>query len=111
QEDHVSMGSISGRKTLKIIKNLEKILAIELLCATQAFDFRRPLRSGPALEACHHLVRNRIAHATNDRLFGQDIHKALKIVRSRELIHLVNQHMGDQDFSDQHQEFALFKDY
>ncbi|MCK4979835.1 MAG: histidine ammonia-lyase, partial [Candidatus Delongbacteria bacterium] len=45
QEDHVSMGAISARKTLRIIGNLEKILAIELLCAAQALDFRRPLKS------------------------------------------------------------------
>src|SRR5690606_32751627 len=45
QEDHVSMGSISGRKLNKIIDHLEYIQAIELLYAAQAMDFRRPLRS------------------------------------------------------------------
>jgi histidine ammonia-lyase len=43
QEDHVSMGSISARKTLQIVDNLEKILAIELITAAQGFDFRKPL--------------------------------------------------------------------
>ncbi|MHA1987986.1 MAG: histidine ammonia-lyase, partial [Promethearchaeota archaeon] len=57
QEDHVSMGSISARKTLKIVENLEKILAVELLCAAQAFDFRRPLKSSKILEECHKYIR------------------------------------------------------
>jgi histidine ammonia-lyase len=83
QEDHVSMGSISGRKALKVIENLENILAIELLCAAQAFDFRRPLHSTPLLEACHELVRSRIDHAESDRLFYNDILQAQAIVREK----------------------------
>ncbi len=47
QEDHVSMGSISGRKLNQVIGNLEYILAIELLYAAQAVGFRRPMKSGP----------------------------------------------------------------
>lgn len=86
QEDHVSMGSISGRKTLRIVKNLEKILAIELLCTSQAFDFHRPLKSGPILEACHAHIRQHIDHAGKDRVFALDIKKAINIIQSRELI-------------------------
>lgn len=85
QEDHVSMGSISGRKALQIIGNLENILAIELLCAAQAFDFRRPLKSGPILEACHAYVRTKIDHADVDRIFADDIQKAHKIIVERKL--------------------------
>jgi histidine ammonia-lyase len=79
------MGSISGRKALKVIENLENILAIELLCAAQAFDFRRPLHSTPLLEACHELVRSRIDHAESDRLFYNDILQAQQIVREKQL--------------------------
>lgn len=85
QEDHVSMGSISGRKALQIIGNLENILAIELLCAAQAFDFRRPLKSGPVLEACHAYVRTKIDHAAVDRIFADDIQKAHAIISERKL--------------------------
>src|SRR5690606_31023850 len=60
QEDHVSMGSISGRKLIQVIDNLEYILAIELLYAAQAIDFRRPLKSSAVLEACHALVRSEV---------------------------------------------------
>lgn len=85
QEDHVSMGSISGRKALRIVKNLEKILAIELLCASQAFDFHRPLKSSPILEICHNYIRQYIDHADKDRVFALDIKKAIKIIRGRRL--------------------------
>lgn len=90
QEDHVSMGSISGRKALQIIGNLEKILAIELLCAAQAFDFRRPLKSGEVLEECHATIRKHIDHADQDRVFSADIHQALSLITSRELTDMVS---------------------
>ncbi len=73
QEDHVSMGSIAGRKALQVVGNLENILAIELLCACQALDFRRPLVTTPVLEEIHQTVRERIPHASEDRIFGDDI--------------------------------------
>lgn len=96
QEDHVSMGSISGRKALQIITNLERILAIELLCAAQAFDFRRPLKSGAVLEACHAHVRKHVDHAEEDRVFADDIAIAHKIIVSRELSAIANK-VGQQD--------------
>ncbi|GAG84197.1 unnamed protein product, partial [marine sediment metagenome] len=79
QEDHVSMGSISARKTLRIIDNLEKILAIELLCAAQAFDFRRPLKSSVIMEACHAYVRQKIPHLYEDVVLSEYISIALDI--------------------------------
>ncbi|MEL6484144.1 MAG: histidine ammonia-lyase [Bacteroidota bacterium] len=59
QEDHVSMGSISGRKALQVLGNVKKILAIELLTAAQAFEFRKPLKSGILLDEVHRLLRIR----------------------------------------------------
>ncbi len=58
QEDHVSMGSISGRKLNTVLNNLEFIQAIELLSACQAIEFRRPLKSSAVLEFAHDLVRD-----------------------------------------------------
>ncbi len=85
QEDHVSMGSISGRKALMVVENLEKILAIEMLCAAQAFDFRRPLKSSTILEACHNLIRDKISHANEDRVFADDMEIAHQIIIRGEL--------------------------
>jgi len=90
QEDHVSMGSISSRKLNQVISNLEQILAIELVSAAQAFDFRRPMRSGPVLEACHELIRSHIDHADADRVFAEDIGKAHELIKSYQLTQLAD---------------------
>ncbi|MCG8374743.1 MAG: histidine ammonia-lyase [Balneolales bacterium] len=91
QEDHVSMGSISARKLNQVISNLEQILAIELVTAAQAFDFRRPMKSGPILEACHHYVRSFIDHASNDRVFAKDIAKAHHLVNTYSLTEIAEE--------------------
>jgi len=86
QEAHVSMGPISARKAIQIIKNLERILAIELICAAQAFDFRRPLRSSEILESCHHHIRQKIPYITEDIILAKIIETSLKMIRSKELL-------------------------
>lgn len=86
QEDHVSMGSISGRKLAMILDNLHQILAIELLCAAQAFDYRRPLKSGPMLDVCHDLIRNVIDHAEEDRIFADDIRAMAELIERGDLL-------------------------
>ena len=73
QEDHVSMGSISGRKLNSIIGNLEIILGIELLTACQAIEFRKPLRSSVLLQFAHAHVREQVSFAGEDRIFAEDI--------------------------------------
>lgn len=90
QEDHVSMGSIGGRKLNKIINNLENILAIELLYATQALDFRHPIQSTPILEACHSEVRKIVPYANEDRIFAYDINKLQKFIAAGELVKTAN---------------------
>jgi histidine ammonia-lyase len=80
QEDHVSMGSISGRKLHQILDNLEYILSIELLSAAQAIEFRRPLKSSPVLEFAHSYVRKHVEFAQEDRLFANDISSIKKII-------------------------------
>jgi histidine ammonia-lyase len=105
QEDHVSMGSISGRKLHMVIDNLEYIQAIELLYATQALDFRRPLRSTPVLEACHDLVREQVAHIQEDRIFADDINALHQLITSGSLLHTAQEtalkhqiQLNDDDF-------------
>ena len=92
QEDHVSMGSISVRKALRVTRNLEKILAIELLCAAQALDFRQPLKSGPVLQACYEEVRKFIEHAAEDRIFSEDIEKALTLIQNQKLVKILKEY-------------------
>ena len=90
QEDHVSMGSIGARKALRVCKNLKQILAIELLCAAQAFDFRKPLKSNEILNAIHAKLREKVSHATEDRLFANDIKKAHTLIDSKALMNICN---------------------
>ncbi|MDC6350257.1 histidine ammonia-lyase [Zeaxanthinibacter sp. PT1] len=89
QEDHVSMGSISGRKALQVIENVEKILAIELLTAAQAFEFRKPLKSGKLLDEVHRALRKKVPFAEKDRVFSEDIEKGIQMIREGSLLQLV----------------------
>ncbi len=84
QEDHVSMGAISGRKLHQVIDNLEYILAIEMLYATQALEFRRPLRSTPYIENVVSQIRKYVPFATEDRIFAQDINAIHQLIFSQE---------------------------
>ena len=89
QEDHVSMGSIGGRKALQVIENVEKILAIELLTAAQAFEFRKPMKSGIFLEEIHKAIREKVAFAAKDRVFADDIEKGIEMIKDQTIIKVI----------------------
>ena len=91
QEDHVSMGSIAVRKSLRIVENLEKILGIEMMCAAQGFDFRKPMKSNILLDDMHDLIREHIPFADTDRVFSDDIEKVIKLLQSKEIIKRLNE--------------------
>jgi histidine ammonia-lyase len=94
QEDHVSMGSIAARHARAVLENVERVLAIELLCAAQALDFRLELVPGAAPGAgvaeAHARLRTVVAHLTVDREPGPDIAAATALVRSGELAALAS---------------------
>jgi histidine ammonia-lyase len=92
QEDHVSMGSISGRKLNKVLDNLEYILAIELLTACQAIEFRRPLKSSEILEFAHEYVRKFVSFAEEDRIFADDIEKIKNVIADFSFVGRVNEY-------------------
>ncbi|MBK9454195.1 MAG: histidine ammonia-lyase [Bacteroidetes bacterium] len=69
QEDHVSMGANAATKCLRVVENIEKILAIELLTAAQAFEFRRPLKSSIAIENFYTAYRLSVDFNKVDRFF------------------------------------------
>jgi histidine ammonia-lyase len=91
QEDHVSMGSISGRKLNQVIDNLEFILAIELMSACQAIEFRRPLKSSALLEGAHDFVRQFAGFAEEDRIFADDINSIKNIISDFSFVRKVNE--------------------
>ena len=76
QEDHVSMGANAAVKTWKIAQNLEKILAIELLNACQAFEFRDFKKSSPAIQKLHAAFREKVPFIENDIVLYQEMEKA-----------------------------------
>ncbi len=90
QEDHVSMGSISGRKLSRVLDNLEFIMAIELMSACQAIEFRAPLKSSELLELAHDYVREFIGFAEEDRIFANDINKVAGIIKDFSFVEKVN---------------------
>jgi histidine ammonia-lyase len=83
QEDHVSMGSISARKLNQILNNLDKILAIELLYAAQAMEFRRPLKMNSLLEDNHKIIRENVKKLEEDRILKYDINSMINLVKNR----------------------------
>jgi len=91
QEDHVSMGSISGRKLNRVLDNLEFILAIELLSACQAIEFRRPLKSSELLEFAHDHIRKHVSFASEDRIFADDINKIAGIIKDFSFVEKVDE--------------------
>ncbi|MEZ5009118.1 MAG: histidine ammonia-lyase [Chitinophagales bacterium] len=91
QEDHVSMGSISGRKAYQVAQNVEFVLAIELLYALQAIDYRRPSTSSELLEKVHSFLREKVDHVESDRIFGEDINTLQQMIADGSLLAFVNQ--------------------
>jgi histidine ammonia-lyase len=111
QEDHVSMGAISARKASQVLDNLENILAVELVSAAQAFDFRRPLKSSSILEGCHHLIREHIDHAETDRIFAEDIQTAHELIVSNRLVHTANENAASEGINldgEYHELFGIY---
>ena len=83
QEDHVSMGSICGRKFNQVLGNVEKILAIELMYAAQALEFRRPNKFSDVIEKNYAIIREVVPMLEDDRLLKNDIQEMIKLVRGQ----------------------------
>jgi len=83
QEDHVSMGSISGRKCLEVIANLEKILAIELLHSAQALEFRRPNKFSSPIEKTLSFIRKNVKKLNQDRVLNTDIDLMIDLIEKQ----------------------------
>ena len=108
QEDHVSMGSISGRKLNQVLDNLEYILAIELMTACQAIEFRRPLKSSEILEFAHDYVRKFVSFAEEDRVFADDVMKIKNIISDFSFVRKTNEFAAGNGI-DLNNDFDYFK--
>jgi histidine ammonia-lyase len=92
QEDHVSMGPIAARQARDVVRNVENVVALELLCAAQGLDFRVAggLRPGAGVAHAHAIVRGHVEHLREDRDPQPDMAAALALVRSGMLSGLAN---------------------
>jgi histidine ammonia-lyase len=89
KEDHVSMGTIAARKGRDIVRNVEHILAMELLCATQGLEFLLPLQPGIGIKEAYRVVREKVPPIKGDRRFSEDIKKIQLLIESGELLNRV----------------------
>ena len=94
QEDHVSMGSISAFKLLSVLKNVERVLAVELLTSSQALDFRGKLSPGRGVSIAHRALRGEVKHAVKDYEVRNDLDHCAEILRSGSLLAAVESDIG-----------------
>jgi histidine ammonia-lyase len=97
KEDHVSMGMAAALKARRIFDNASFVVAIEMLCAAQGLDFRKPLKAGAGAEAAYDLIRSRIEHLADDRILHYDINTVREMVVSGEVLEAVEKRIGKLD--------------
>ncbi|MFM7401431.1 MAG: aromatic amino acid lyase, partial [Bacteroidota bacterium] len=81
QEDHVSMAANAATKARRVVMNLERLLAIEFMTAAQALEFRRPLRSGTAVETVLERYRQVVPKLEADRIISDDMERTRLFLR------------------------------
>ncbi|HEY2384854.1 MAG TPA: histidine ammonia-lyase [Terriglobia bacterium] len=88
KEDHVPMAMGAALKLKQVVTNVERILAIEFLCAAQGIDYLRPLKSSASIEATHSHIRKNIPHVALDRVLSTDIERMIRIMNEPDFIRL-----------------------
>jgi len=95
QEDHVAMSPIAIRKCTEIVKNVGAVLAIEMYCAAQAFDFRKPLKPGKGTRIAYEVIREHVSFLEKDRVLYPDINKIADLVRNSTILDAVEEKLGE----------------
>ncbi|HMQ10149.1 MAG TPA: histidine ammonia-lyase [Oligoflexia bacterium] len=85
KEDHVSMGPNAGRKLMQVIDNVYHCLAIEALCAAEAIELLRPLKSSNRIETAVKVIREQCPQVNEDRFLSKDINAIESIIRQKNL--------------------------
>ncbi len=98
KEDHVSMGTIAARKFGQIVRNAENIVAMELLSATQALDFLKPLSPTAGVKAAYDVIRKTVPFAAEDRVFSKDIEAIKVLIRNDEILKAVLSSTGELEW-------------
>lgn len=103
KEDHVSMGTIAIRQCREILDNVEHIVAVELLCAAQAYDLltkNRPMAAGLGTRAAYRRIREKIPYLAEDRVLADDINAMVSLIRSGDLLETVESAAGELTLTD-----------
>lgn len=99
QEDHVSMGLIAARNAAEIVKNVQQVMAIEMLCAAQGIDFHE-YAPGAGTKAAHRVIREHVAPLDEDRILYQDMAKVRELVISGTIVAAVEEAIGQLESHD-----------
>jgi len=94
QEDHVSMGPVAIRHLKEIHRNVLGVISIEMLCAAQAMDFRRPARPGKGTAAAYDAIREVVPFMKDDRPLHPDIEAISRIVKDGSVLSAVEEAVG-----------------
>ncbi len=89
QEDHVSMAAHAARRLVRMNANLNTIIGVELLCASQGIEFRAPLETSPDLQMVIRTIRDQVPALKQDRYMAPDLAKAARLVRDGVLLKAV----------------------
>ena len=93
QEDHVSMGMTASLHAKKVLENVERIVAIEMLCAAQALEFLDE-KAGKGTEIAKEIIRKYVKSMDEDRPPHRDIHKIIEIIKTREILEEIEKKIG-----------------
>ena len=97
QEDHVSMGTIAARKAREILKNVQNVLAIEIMNSVQGIDLRENAKLGSGTETAYELIRKHVLFYDKDRIFYPDINKIADLIKNNEILEKVESVVGKLD--------------
>lgn len=98
QEDHVSMGTIGARKLKEVVFNTMNVLAIEMLCSSQAIEFKGKSKLGVGTKVAYECVRNDVPKLDNDRVMHLDIDKVYKMIKNNKIVDAVEKEIGAMSF-------------
>jgi len=97
KEDHVSMGTIAIRQSREILTNVENVIAIELLCAAQAYDLlteAQRLKAGRGTREAYRVIRGHVPYMSQDRELYKDVETMVRVLRSGEILEAVEATVG-----------------
>ncbi|MEE9554440.1 MAG: aromatic amino acid lyase, partial [candidate division Zixibacteria bacterium] len=86
---------IAIRKCTEILKNVGAVLAIEMYCAAQAYDFRKPLKPGKGGRIAYEVIREHVSFLEKDRVLYPDINKIADLVRNNTILDAVEKELGE----------------